>query len=184
MAEMENIVAIAAKAAAKQKVARLAFWSIVVAFVVLGLKFVAWYVTGSVALYSDALESIVNVISAAAALWAIQVSHKPADQDHPFGHHKAEYFSAVLEGVLIVVAALLIIAEVWQSLADPAALEQPWQRSCDQWRRHCHQCDLGLDPDPQRPRAKVTGAGGRRPSHHDRRGHLDRGDRPVLLPLL
>ena len=68
----------------------------------LGLKFVAWQMTGSVALYSDALESIVNVIAAAAAFWAIRVSHKPADQDHPFGHHKAEYFSAVLEGVLIV----------------------------------------------------------------------------------
>ena len=127
MAETENLTAIAAKAAAKRKVASLAFWSIVIAFVVLGLKLGAWYVTGSVALYSDALESIVNVISAAAALWAIQISHKPADQDHPFGHHKAEYFSAVLEGVLIVVAALLIIAKVWQSLPDPAALEQPWQ---------------------------------------------------------
>jgi len=127
MAETENMTAIAAKAAAKRKVASLAFWSIVIAFVVLGLKLGAWYVTGSVALYSDALESIVNVISAAAALWAIQISHKPADQDHPFGHHKAEYFSAVLEGVLIVVAALLIIAKVWQSLPDPAALEQPWQ---------------------------------------------------------
>lgn len=127
MAETENMTAIAAKAAAKRKVASLAFWSIVVAFVVLGLKLAAWYVTGSVALYSDALESIVNVISAAAALWAIQISHKPADQDHPFGHHKAEYFSAVLEGVLIVVAALLIIAKVWQSLPHPTALEQPWQ---------------------------------------------------------
>jgi cation diffusion facilitator family transporter len=83
--------------------------------------------TGSVALYSDALESIVNVITAAAALWAIRVSHKPADQDHPFGHHKAEYFSAVLEGVLIVVAALLIIAQVWNSLRNPVAMEQPWE---------------------------------------------------------
>ena len=55
----------------KQKVATLAFWSIVVAFAVMGLKFVAWKITGSVALYSDALESIVNVIAAAAAFWAI-----------------------------------------------------------------------------------------------------------------
>ncbi|TIN00698.1 MAG: cation diffusion facilitator family transporter, partial [Mesorhizobium sp.] len=100
------------KNAAKRKVASLAFWSIIIAFVVLGLKLAAWYVTGSVALYSDALESIVNVIASAAAYWAIQVSHKPADQDHPFGHHKAEYFSAVLEGVLIVLAALLILNEV------------------------------------------------------------------------
>ena len=103
--------------------------------------------TGSVALYSDALESIVNVIAAAAAFWAIQVSHKPADQDHPFGHHKAEYFSAVLEGVLIGVAALLILVEVarnlarrrrcstsrgqgWRSTASPR-VDQRWSgRSC------------------------------------------------------
>ena len=110
----------------KQRIASLAFWSIVIAFGVMGLKFVAWRLTGSVALYSDALESIVNVIAAAAAYWAIRVSHTPADQDHPFGHHKAEYFSAVLEGVLIVVAALLILAEVWRSWNQPALLDQPW----------------------------------------------------------
>src|SRR5690606_14247023 len=69
----------------------------------------------------------VNVITATAAVWAIRVSHKPADQDHPFGHHKAEYFSAVLEGVLIVVAALLIIAQVWHSVRNPQPLEQPWE---------------------------------------------------------
>jgi cation diffusion facilitator family transporter len=110
----------------KQKVARLAFWSIIVAFGVMGLKFVAWRMTGSVALYSDALESIVNVIAAAGAFWAIRVSHTPADRDHPFGHHKAEYFSAVLEGVLIIVAALLILTEVWRSWQHPVMLDQPW----------------------------------------------------------
>jgi divalent metal cation (Fe/Co/Zn/Cd) transporter len=103
---------------AKQRIRRLAAWSIVVAFGVMGLKFVAWWMTGSVALYSDALESIVNVIAGFAAFWAISVSHKPADRDHQYGHHKAEYFSAVLEGVLIVVAALLIMGEVWRSLAE------------------------------------------------------------------
>ncbi len=117
----------AAVTSPKQKVATIAFWSIVVALAVMGLKFVAWRMTGSVALYSDALESIVNVITAAAAFWAVRISHKPADQDHPFGHHKAEYFSAVLEGVLIVVAALLIIAQVWNSLRNPLAMEQPWE---------------------------------------------------------
>ena len=110
---------------AKQKIRSLALWSIVVGFAVMGLKFVAWWLTGSVALYSDALESIVNVIAAFAAFWAISVSHKPADRDHQFGHHKAEYFSAVLEGVLIVVAALLILAEVWDALRAPVALEAP-----------------------------------------------------------
>ncbi len=109
----------------KRRVARLAFWSIIVAFAVMGLKFAAWWFTGSVALYSDALESIVNVIAASAAFWAITVSHKPADNDHQFGHHKAEYFSAVLEGVLIVVAALLIVAEVIRAWQAPTGLEEP-----------------------------------------------------------
>jgi cation diffusion facilitator family transporter len=110
----------------KQKVAALAAWSIVIAFAVLALKVFAWWVTGSVALYSDALESIVNVIASGAALYAIRLSHKPADRNHPFGHHKAEYFSAVLEGVLIVVAALLILAAVWRVWQAPAPLDQPW----------------------------------------------------------
>ncbi|MGE0500165.1 MAG: cation diffusion facilitator family transporter [Rhizobiaceae bacterium] len=110
----------------KQRVQRLAFWSILIALAVMGLKAIAWRMTGSVALYSDALESIVNVIAAGAAFWAIRISHKPADRDHQHGHHKAEYFSAVLEGVLIVLAALLIIVEVWASLRNPAALEAPW----------------------------------------------------------
>lgn len=111
----------------KARIRALAAWSIAIALAVMGLKFVAWRMTGSVALYSDALESIVNVIAAAAAFWAISVSHKPADREHPHGHHKAEYFSAVLEGVLIVVAAMLIIAEVWGSLRNPPALEAPWE---------------------------------------------------------
>jgi cation diffusion facilitator family transporter len=112
---------------AKQRIRWLAAWSIVVALGVMGLKFVAWRMTGSVALYSDALESIVNVIAASAAFWAISVSHKPADRDHQYGHHKAEYFSAVLEGVLIVVAALLIMAEVWRAWQNPAPIAQAWE---------------------------------------------------------
>lgn len=111
---------------AKQRVARLAFWSIVVALGVLALKAYAWWLTGSVALYSDALESIVNVIAACVAFWAIRVSHMPADADHQHGHHKAEYFSAVLEGVLICVAAILILMEVWRAWQEPAPLEEGW----------------------------------------------------------
>lgn len=111
---------------AKQKVRRLALWSIAIAFVVMAMKFAAWQMTGSVALYSDALESIVNVIASFAAFAAIRISHQPADDDHPFGHHKAEYFSAVLEGVLIVVAALLILVAVWRAWDAPADLSTPW----------------------------------------------------------
>jgi cation diffusion facilitator family transporter len=111
---------------AKKKIQLLSTWSIPVAFAVLALKYLAFAITGSVALYSDALESIVNVIAAVAAWWAIRVSHKPADQNHPFGHHKAEYFSAVLEGVLIVVAALLIFHQAWGALRAPRMLADPW----------------------------------------------------------
>ena len=93
----------------------VALASILVALVVMGFKYAAYQMTGSVALYSDALESIVNLITALATLWAIRVSRTPADSDHQFGHEKAEYFSAVLEGVLIVVAALLIFRQAWIS---------------------------------------------------------------------
>jgi len=112
----------------KQSVARLAAGSIFVGLGVMGLKFLAWRLTGSVALYSDALESIVNVIAALAAFWAIQVSHRPADSGHQYGHHKAEYFSAVLEGVLIVLAAVLILIEVWRVWQTrTVGIEAPWQ---------------------------------------------------------
>lgn len=111
---------------ASARVRRLAAWSIPIAFGVMGLKYVAYMLTGSVALYSDALESIVNVIAAVGAWWAISVSYKPADENHPFGHHKAEYISAVVEGVLITVAALLIFREAWFALQTPHQLEAPW----------------------------------------------------------
>lgn len=110
----------------KRRVAQLAAWSIAIALIVLGLKTYAWWVTGSVALYSDALESIVNVVASCVALWAIRVSHMPADDDHQHGHHKAEYFSAVVEGVLICVAAFLIIFKVWQSWGETTQLDQSW----------------------------------------------------------
>lgn len=97
-------------------VRRLAATSIAVAVIVMAIKFGAWWLTGSVALYSDALESIVNVIAATAAFVAITYAQRPADTDHPFGHYKAEYFSAVLEGVLIVLAALLILREAVATL--------------------------------------------------------------------
>ncbi len=110
---------------ASKTIRRLAFWSIPLAFGVMGLKFIAWYVTGSIALYSDALESIVNVIAALAAFIAIGYAQKPADLGHPYGHHKAEYFSAVLEGVLIVVAALLIVNEAIGGLLAPKRIDAP-----------------------------------------------------------
>ncbi len=105
---------------------RMAIASIAVACAVLGIKYVAYWTTGSVALYSDALESIVNVMTALVAFAAVRISARPADRRHQFGHHKAEYFSAVIEGVLIIVAALLILHAAWQAFRAPRALTEPW----------------------------------------------------------
>ena len=99
--------------------ARLAIGSLAVALAVLGLKLMAWWLTGSLALWSDALESLVNVAASLAALLAIRLADKPADRQHPYGHGKAEYFSAVLEGVLVIVAALSIAVAAWEALASP-----------------------------------------------------------------
>lgn len=107
-------------------VRNIAQGSIAVGLIVLGLKYWAYHLTGSVALLSDAIESIVNVVTAIVALLAISLSAKPADDEHPYGHHKAEYFSAVLEGVLIVLAAMLILREAYLSYLAPRQLDTPW----------------------------------------------------------
>lgn len=104
---------------------RLAIGSLVVGITVLGLKTIAYWLTGSVALMSDALESIVNVATALIALIAIRVASAPADAHHPYGHHKAEFFSAVLEGVMIIIAAVLIIEEAYKGILAPRPLEAP-----------------------------------------------------------
>jgi cation diffusion facilitator family transporter len=92
---------------------------------VLVLKLLAWGLTSSVALLADALESVVNVAAALAALAAVRFAALPPDANHPYGHTKAEYFSAVLEGALIVLAAVLILHEAWAGLQAPRAPEQP-----------------------------------------------------------
>jgi cation diffusion facilitator family transporter len=118
-------MSITATIATADRLKLAATMSIVVAGAVMGLKYLAYWVTGSVALYSDALESIVNLITAAVALYAIHLSAQPADRRHQFGHHKAEYVSAVLEGVLIVVAALLIFREAYDAFLNPRTLNEP-----------------------------------------------------------
>jgi cation diffusion facilitator family transporter len=104
---------------------RFALGSLCAGCVVLGLKGAAWAVTGSAALYSDALESTVNVAASLIAWMALRFAARPADANHPYGHDKAEFFAAVIEGVLIVVAALLIFAEAWQSWWHPHIIEAP-----------------------------------------------------------
>ncbi len=104
---------------------RIAIASIFIGALVLGIKTLAWWLTGSVALLADALESTVNVATAIAAFIAIRIAARPADASHPYGHHKAEFFSAVLEGVMIIVAALLILREAYLGFLSPRAMDFP-----------------------------------------------------------
>lgn len=99
-------------------------WSVAVGLAVLLLKLGAWSLTRSVALLSDALESVVNVVAALVMLRAVQVARRPADEDHPFGHGKAEYASAVLEGLLIGLAAAVTLYAAWGRLLTPRPLER------------------------------------------------------------
>ena len=94
-----------------------------VSLAVLALKAVAYRLTGSVSLYSDALESVVNVAAAAVALVAIRVAAAPPDEQHPYGHTKAEYVSAVVEGAMILFAAVEIVRAAWGRLAAPVVLD-------------------------------------------------------------
>lgn len=102
---------------------RIALGSLVVGLLVLGLKSVAYLLTGSVALYSDAAESVVNVAAAVAAFVAVRVSATPPDKEHPYGHHKAEYLSAVIEGALIVIAAFAIFNEAYGAFVNPREVD-------------------------------------------------------------
>src|SRR5438094_2404331 len=90
--------------------------SLVVAAVLLGAKYAAHRLTGSTAILSDALESIVNVVAAVFAIGALIFAGRPADRNHPYGHGKMEFLSAAFEGGLIAFAAVLIVYEVIQSL--------------------------------------------------------------------
>jgi len=98
--------------------------SVVVAVVTITLKTWAWYITDSVGLLSDAMESLVNLASAIFGLMMVTVAALPPDEDHPYGHHKAEYFSSGFEGILIIVAALGIIWAAGHRIFDPQPLAQ------------------------------------------------------------
>jgi cation diffusion facilitator family transporter len=104
---------------------RIALGSIGIGAVVLAMKATAWWLTGSAALYSDALESTVNVAASVIALIALRVAATPADANHPYGHEKAEFFAAVIEGVLIVAAAVSIFHHAWLVWRAPHPLGSP-----------------------------------------------------------
>jgi len=98
--------------------------SIAVALLTIALKTWAWWITGSVGLLSDAMESVVNVASAVFALVMVTIARRPADDAHPYGHHKAEYFSSGFEGLLIIVAALGIVWAAVERILQPQPLQQ------------------------------------------------------------
>jgi cation diffusion facilitator family transporter len=109
----------------RSSLTRYAWLSIAAAMVTIGLKGLAYLLTGSVGLLSDAMESLVNLVAAIMALSMLIVAARPADEEHPYGHSKAEYFASGAEGILIIVAAVSIgVAAVYRLLA-PRAIEQP-----------------------------------------------------------
>ena len=104
---------------------RIAAGSIALGLAVLALKATAWALTGSTALFSDAAETLVNVASSAIAFAALRVAARPADANHLYGHDKAEFFAAVIVGVLIMLAAGLILQQAWLAFRNPVPLTAP-----------------------------------------------------------
>ena len=102
---------------------RFAWLSIAAALFTMGLKTGAWWLTGSVGLLSDAIESVVNLLGGMMALSMLTVAERPADEEHPYGHGKAEYFSSGFEGALILIAAVSIAVAAVQRLLHPFPLE-------------------------------------------------------------
>lgn len=112
-----------ATAAGRRWLVRFAWLSIAAAVVTITMKVVAWSLTGSVGLLSDAAESLVNLIAAIVALIALTVAARPPDDNHMYGHTKAEYFSAAVEGTMIFVAAIVIVVAAVDRILHPKPLE-------------------------------------------------------------
>jgi len=106
----------------QESLKKFIYLSIAAAVVTILLKFYAFYLTGSMGFFSDALESFVNLFAAVVALIMLTISAKPADKEHEYGHSKAEYFSSAIEGALIVLAALSILRSAVPRLFDPKPL--------------------------------------------------------------
>jgi cation diffusion facilitator family transporter len=109
---------------ARENLTRFAWLSILAAVVTIALKTAAYLFTGSVGLLSDALESLINLAAAIIALFTLKIAAAPADEEHAFGHDKAEYFSSGIEGTLIFIAALSIVSTAIPRLLAPQPLEQ------------------------------------------------------------
>jgi cation diffusion facilitator family transporter len=103
---------------------RIQAWILFVAVVLFSMKILAWYLTKSVAILTDALESIVNVIAGIVGLYSLSIAYKPRDTNHPYGHGKAEFLSAAIEGTLIMLAGIFIIYESVNQLIHPHELQK------------------------------------------------------------
>lgn len=104
----------------------------VISIVLFLIKIIAWYITGSIAILTDALESIVNVVAGLIGVYSLYVSAKPRDIDHPYGHGKVEFISAAIEGTLITVAGFVIIYKAFQNLLYPHEIKKlDWGRRRD-----------------------------------------------------
>lgn len=112
------------RSAEQQRLERFMWLSIGATVATIALKVTAAAVTGSVGFLSDAIESLINLVAAVVGLWALKLAAKPADANHNFGHAKAEYFSAQVEGSLILVAAVAIIYTAITRIIDPQPVEQ------------------------------------------------------------
>ena len=108
----------------KRRELRVILVSLIVSFILTGVKFSAWFLTHSVAILSDALESIINVVAGAFACYSIYLTGKPKDENHPYGHGKVEFFSIGFEGAMIFIAGCLILFKAAQYFFIPAALEE------------------------------------------------------------
>jgi cation diffusion facilitator family transporter len=104
---------------------RFAVLSVVAAVATIGLKTAAYAITGSIGLLSDALESLANLVAALVALYALWVAARPADEEHTYGHTKAEYFSSGFEGLLIVAAAVAIVVAAVRRFIEPQPIQDP-----------------------------------------------------------
>ncbi len=103
---------------------RIQSWILFVAVLLFSIKIIAWWLTRSVAILTDALESIVNVIAGLVGLYSLSIAYKPRDTNHPYGHGKAEFLSAAIEGTLIMLAGVFIIYEAVTQLIHPRDLQQ------------------------------------------------------------
>ena len=103
---------------------RIQSWILFVAVILFSIKIIAWWLTHSVAILTDAMESIVNIIAGGVGLYSLSIAYKPRDTNHPYGHGKAEFLSAAIEGTLIMLAGVFIIFEAVIQLVHPRELQQ------------------------------------------------------------